>query len=495
MHRLGALGPPSRLALRPTLRLRGMSPGTIRSYQTRFALRPMELSVSVGEGQNERTRAIFPKIWLRDHCTCPQCVDYTTMQKRQNIFEHPPTVQLQSAEPDDAGITILWTDGHKSRFLWAWLRSQIMGAQKSPILREVPIRSWGKRLWEKYPLPEVPYKDVMHRDEMGMAKGMAELTHQLHVHGFCIVADTPVSPEATKELLEKIGPIRQTHYGGFYDFTADMAKADSAYSNQAIDLHTDTTYFSDPVGLQAFHLLSHEPPPGESLTREELGGETIMSDGFFAARRMWAEDKVKHKVLSQVPISWHCSGNEDVAISPDRAYPVIETAESPEEVVRIRWNESDRGGVPIKFQSAEWYRAARFFNDVLHRPENMFQFRLEPGRVFIFDNWRVLHGRTAFRGNRRICGGYINRDDFVSRWRLSNYSREDVITSNMHAREGFNNSKHSDDLLTPRHRLFIDDRLKRQRLPGVPDDVKHASHALEHVDVESVRTGKIPPYR
>lgn len=24
----------------------------------------------------------------------------------------------------------------------------------------------------------------------------------------------------------------------------------------------------------------------------------------------------------------------------------------------------------------------------------------------VFDNWRVLHGRSSFTGKRRICGGY-----------------------------------------------------------------------------------------
>lgn len=24
----------------------------------------------------------------------------------------------------------------------------------------------------------------------------------------------------------------------------------------------------------------------------------------------------------------------------------------------------------------------------------------------VFNNWRVMHGRTAFKGTRRICGAY-----------------------------------------------------------------------------------------
>lgn len=67
----------------------------------------------------------------------------------------------------------------------------------------------------------------------------------------------------------------------------------------------------------------------------------------------------------------------------------------------------------------------------------------------VFDNWRVLHGRSAFEGLRRICGGYsetfpapsdtypnadnstVNRDDFISRFKTSNFPSDQVIAANM----------------------------------------------------------------
>jgi trimethyllysine dioxygenase len=42
---------------------------------------------------------------------------------------------------------------------------------------------------------------------------------------------------------------------------------------------------------------------------------------------------------------------------------------------------------------------------------------LRPGEALLFDNWRVLHGRAAFTGDRRMCGGYLNREDVESRLR------------------------------------------------------------------------------
>ena len=42
---------------------------------------------------------------------------------------------------------------------------------------------------------------------------------------------------------------------------------------------------------------------------------------------------------------------------------------------------------------------------------------LQPGEAMLFDNWRVLHGRAAYTGLRRMCGGYLNREDLESRLR------------------------------------------------------------------------------
>ena len=34
--------------------------------------------------------------------------------------------------------------------------------------------------------------------------------------------------------------------------------------------------------------------------------------------------------------------------------------------------------------------------------------------MIVFDNWRLLHGRGAFQGKRKMAGAYINREDYLS---------------------------------------------------------------------------------
>lgn len=170
-------------------------------------------------------------------------------------------------------------------------------------------------------------------------------------YGLVFVDETPFDDAVhTKRLLERIGPIRETHYGGFYDFVPDMAKADTAYTNIALPAHTDTTYFTDPAGLQAFHMLSHTPSPNEPAGTPASGGESLLVDGFHAAEILRQEDFKAFERLSYFGVPWHASGNQGVTITPDELQPVIQRRMEAggirlaSSLLRIRWNNDDRGG-------------------------------------------------------------------------------------------------------------------------------------------------------
>ena len=200
--------------------------------------------------------------------------------------------------------------------------------------------------------------------------------------GFVLVKHAPATPEATEDLLERIGPIRNTHYGGFYDFQPNLEFKDTAYTNEALELHTDTTYFTEPTGLQAFHLLSHIPPPGHKVTEGKLGGESLLLDGLHCAHILREESPETFDILCNTRLPWHASGNEDVAIAPLKPYPVIErTAHGVP--FRIRWNNADRGIVPTNggISSNEWYDAAAKWQALLTDPAMNLKLQLEPGSV------------------------------------------------------------------------------------------------------------------
>jgi len=219
-------------------------------------------------------------------------------------------------------------------------------------------------------------------------------------------------------LVERIAFIRHTHYGGLWDFTANLAKKDTAYTDLPLGVHTDSTYFSDPTGLQLLHLLEHK---GD-------GGITLLVDGFKAARILRDEYPDSYRILSNVRVPSHTSGNADISIQPYAPFPVLNHHPVDGELMQIRWNNDDRATMDHWGDSDEvdrFYEAMRHWNAILTRRDVEYREQLVPGRALsesssiaslpssilicrdlVFDNWRVLHGRTSFTGLRRMCGAY-----------------------------------------------------------------------------------------
>lgn len=328
------------------------------------------------------------------------------------------------------GVRIEWSDeAHKSFYPWEFLETYTLkGDLRAPEpLEPVYFGAEEGRNAASWP-PSISSEEIASDETAAIGR----LTDNIRRFGLVFVTGVPFQTgEATKQLLEKIAFIRETHYGGFYDFIPDLAMADTAYTNIALGAHTDTTYFSDPAGLQAFHMLSHvaDAAAKDSPTGSNLGGQSLLVDGFHAANTLKQEDPKAFEVLTRAKLPWHASGNEGITIAPDKLYPVLEVDERTGNMHRVRWNNDDRGVVPFtQAGGAEWYEAARKWHSILTRKDMEYWFQLKPGNLLIFDNWRVLHGRAAFTGVRRMCGGYINRDDFISRWRNTNYPRGDILS-------------------------------------------------------------------
>ncbi|OAG08024.1 Trimethyllysine dioxygenase [Paraphaeosphaeria sporulosa] len=369
----------------------------------------------------------IPNMWLRDNCQCSSCIHGDTKQRLLDTFSIPENISIKTCAEFRTYMDVTWSDGHRSQYDKELLNAAVRDPRSRAEVRQgYPDRifTWGSEIANNKPTQ--PWLKPGVSTTTFSAEGcktdddlILHVLHKIRRYGFCYISNVDATPEATENLLQRIAFIRETHYGGFYDFTADLAKADTAYTNIALPAHTDNTYFSDPAGLQAFHLLSHT---------EGEGGASLLVDGFKAAETLLAEDKDAYHVLATVNVHAHASGNAGISIQPYRGFPVLEHDVDTGNLLRVRWNTSDRAGIELPVEDVDkWYAAARKFDAILKRKENEYWEQLQPGTVLVFDNWRVLHGRSEFTGKRRICGAYINRDDWISRWKMLHFGKEEVL--------------------------------------------------------------------
>lgn len=371
----------------------------------------------------------FHYIWLRDNCHCSKCFYNITKQRLLNSAFIPDDIKPDEISFKNNRFDIVWShDHHESSYDVAWLRHHAYNPRIIPLEDKLEgeklelARVYWNTSQIKDNMPHVDFNAVMNSsDDTDGEEAIKDWCLKLHKYGFVLIDNTPVTPEDTEKLCEKLMYIRPTHYGGFWDFTSDLDKKDTAYTNFDISSHTDGTYWSDTPGLQLFHLLYHD---GE-------GGTTSLVDAFQCAEQLKKVDRGSYDLLTRIPVPAHSAGEEKVCIQPDIPQPVFKLGLQGE-LVQVRWNQSDRSCMD-SWENPEdvpkFYKAIRQWYKIISSPENEIFYQMRPGQCLIFDNWRCFHSRTEFTGKRRLCGAYINRDDFVSKLKILTLGRQRVLDS------------------------------------------------------------------
>ncbi|KZT56972.1 Trimethyllysine dioxygenase [Calocera cornea HHB12733] len=370
-----------------------------------------------------RLTLVSHHIWLRDHCRCPECFHPVTKQRMLDTFSIPRDIKPRTVEATKHNLRITWSSGestHTSEYPWSWLKDNAYDPQ-SPSEPD-----WQKPyIWNNYSFrghpPQMRFEDVM-SSETAVHQWLAKIKK----FGFCFVRGVPPDMASTEALSLRIAFIRETQYGKLWSFTSDLAHGDTAYTNIALPAHTDNTYFTDPAGLQLFHLLEHSG--GE-------GGESLLVDGFYAAQELKARHPSSFELLSQIPIPCHAAGDDDTFYRPDppSGYPVLSLDHRTGEVRHVRWNNNDRSAMNAVHPDLmeQWYQAIRDWNACLTDEAAEYWVKLQPGTVVAIDNQRVLHGRAEFTGRRQMCGAYIGKDDFMARLRAlaENVQGDELLTA------------------------------------------------------------------
>jgi trimethyllysine dioxygenase len=349
--------------------------------------------------ENKVSPGRFAPFWLRDHCHSKDSLHPDTLQRQVDTFAIPMDIAPSTLEICDGGKTlrIVWKhDGSESilpaAFLWSV--AQDNGRESAP----------RRRLWDRAAMGG-NFPTMSHAHIMSGNEGLLRWLSMVEEYGFALASGVPATIEATKELATRIGYVRETIFGGMWDFTANLAFKDTAYTSAAIGPHTDGTYSADSPGYQMFHC----------LTFDGTGGESTLVDGFKVADQIRRTDPMAFEVLSNVKVPAQYLGD---GVHLRAEHPVIGLDHNGD-FLQIAYNNYDRA--PFRLPAARmtlFYRSLKLFNQLINDPANEITMRLEPGTALLFDNGRTLHGRRAYQGFRRLCGAYLNREDFDSKLRV-----------------------------------------------------------------------------
>jgi gamma-butyrobetaine dioxygenase len=338
-------------------------------------------------------------IWLRDHCQMPASRNPDNGQRLLNITDIPENIAIAEASLEDRHLIVRFKpDGHCSEFDLDWLYDNCYNLNPHSDDRSEA----GKILWSgksfEQGVPRYPYTKFCEQPKSRLAA-----LQVVKDYGFVLLDAVPNEPGQLLKVIEQFGFVRETNYGSYFEVQTKIDPSNLAYTNLGLGCHLDNPY-RDPVpGIQLLHCL-------ESSTE---GGESILQDGFLAAKILRDEDSDHFALLSH---NWVNFRFRDSTADLQARVPLIEVNDL-DEIVKVRFN--NRSIDTIKLPPSimqQFYAAYRHYAEILEREELQVVFKLEPGELILFDNTRILHARKAYSagGTRHLQGAYSDLDGLYS---------------------------------------------------------------------------------
>ncbi len=339
----------------------------------------------------DENESVLHFIWLRDSCSCIKCGSHNSGSRFQSFLDIPLGISPSIVNNDSTGITITWNnDGHESRYEYEWLYKHCYRISRLP----------KKTLWNSQlsSFPEINYRLALENDTE-----LYKLFSNVSEYGFVIVKDVGIDPDETLKLAKKIGYVRETHFGHVGNLTLRVNGTHIADFPTEILPHTDETYRPTSIGINIFHCIQPS---------DDGGGISTLVDSHYCGNQLASKFPESFDLLIKIPIQ-HEHDTEDEIIHSN--HPVF-TVDYDGNITEVRLNERTMSAIQVKGeQMKQVYDALRKTFVIAYGLKNRINYRLESGEALIFDNLRILHGRTAFQSDRVLRQTNIFRDEFYAR--------------------------------------------------------------------------------
>ncbi len=332
----------------------------------------------------DKSLSLFHFIWLRDHCRCDVCGQPEVGRRALRLTDIDLGIRpLHVTLDTDNTILIEWPDQHVSRFPGTWLKRHAydMHSRKRRLFKPV--------LWTGETRSRPPR--MSYRETTENPVSFVQLLKTVRDIDLCFVEGAPDQPGIIEPFARQIGCIQESNFGRVQNLVIDSIGKSIANDVHALKPHTDEPYRASPPGLLLFHCIK---------TDVDGAGCSLFVDGFEAAQRLRTMNPAGFEALSHYRQCFRRHYAQEVDLVAE--FPVISVDEFGH-VVGVRVN--DRVAAPLSIpenQVPVYYHGLQDFLGLTEDPERMMQCPLRPGDIAIFDNHRILHGRTklSLKGKR-----------------------------------------------------------------------------------------------
>ena len=355
---------------------------------------PDTLSIEWADG----TSSEFASLWLRDNL--PGDRDAHSGQRLTDVADLPEDPKIRSAVARNGTVQIEWdAEPVPASFELQWLHAQA-AAGAGRHTRFAPAH-WppGAGLDAARDFAWAAFSAAQGGRPL-RARWMMRLLRD----GIAFLSQVPSTESGILAAASLIGRVAETNYGLVFDVRSVAQPENLAYSDLGLGLHTDNPYREPVPGFQALHVLVASPD----------GGESLFGDGFAIAEYLRTAFPDAFAVLTRTPVPF-LYRSADAELYAER--PLIQL-NCAGQIAAVHYNSRSIAPLQLAARDArDFYAAYRRFAALLRESRFHLQFRLRDGDLVVFDNQRILHGRTAFssaRHPRHLRGCYLTRDSVYS---------------------------------------------------------------------------------
>ena len=388
--------------------------------------------------------AIFHSQWLHD----ARC-DLGSERKAPEAFCEDPedaSVLIERATVSGSGprttVNVTWPDGAMTPFPAVWLR--LLAPQVAKSLHAGPIQKQSNIPpgWKVsgFAMPEISYNKIMASNvsKKDFSATKAWILDTLLLDGspgiFKIVDLPEVDPHAEST---QVGNLLTVILKRLFNevFQHSMRPADATFkiashyrepaqkkdelsnelpnqpsnhdnaqrikelpnydTSEVLLPHADHSHYDNPVRVQGFHAVQ-----GHS--------ENTFLHACAALQTLQDEDPDLYEALATSP---YILGRVAQFYTPSLFQTTVDTAIRkmpgyPDQFKAIRWHPHLAGYLLTPFEQYETARRAhRKFQEIMRRDSHQLKIDLKPGDMYVWDNFRILHGRERIFSTPRLAVG------------------------------------------------------------------------------------------
>ncbi|MBL8267036.1 TauD/TfdA family dioxygenase [Steroidobacter sp.] len=338
----------------------------------------------------------FHPFWLRESSVDPQFRDPKTGHKLLDAEDIPLDVKVTEITQRDGTLDLQFSDGHSSSYSLDKLHQAAVHPRTDELI--------GKKiLWDGSFSPSWYEQSEL---ESQPAKLLA-LLNDIASLGFALVRGIPAELNGMARFIDQLGYMRITNNGGIEDIKAlPSAKVyDLSMTPRALEPHCDNPYRVPQPGYTLLHCIRNDAQ----------GGESALIDGLYVADRIRRDRPDLFEALSTVPIVFRYADDQAIL---EHTCPFLDVTEDGT-VTHARFHgRCDQVTATDPAVLSKFYEARRMYSKIIMSDAAQLQFKLQPGEMFMVDNYRLFHARRGFRldsGIRHMQQAYIDRDVVSSR--------------------------------------------------------------------------------